>query len=465
MKHRELVGDNLHIARSMVGTGSPVGSVTPTIVGQFYIDDVTNALWRATGLTAVDWAQVSGGAGGASKVLSYGHFTAAIGNTTLWARVDWPLHVKSQAADLYDNFAEYVDCLWDIMEVDDGGNTNGVWIGRRFSTIAALYLFIAAHCVESGSNPGTPAYHVRVKVYDAINSDIDCIDKVWGMNNFYSMLRGRRTYRRTSCHAGDGFINWWLFPAWFEDLCNQNCGFGPGHAYSLGDEAALWWGRNEKKTYGLPKPGFDSEITMGNGRFVWDWGSSDFTPANPVTHRHGVIGVTVSTIMCAFDTVLGTWTWHDPTVLNDFMLAIIMPQYSWLMLYQIGDITDPNRRAIFVKPIGIDKVGLTWFNQSDYDLYAIHTRRDYQPVIRKVTSFVQQSSGKDLTWVARAAWRRPQDGCNATGYSTKMVGRQPILTKFFLRDKVTKEISKLSHATVAVAQRQRGIPFKFEVRS
>lgn len=39
------------------GSGSPVGSVTPSFVNQFYRRTDSPELWQATGLTNADWVQ------------------------------------------------------------------------------------------------------------------------------------------------------------------------------------------------------------------------------------------------------------------------------------------------------------------------------------------------------------------------------------------------------------------------
>ena len=39
------------------GSGSPVGVVTPTAIGQFYSDFTNGVLWQATGLTNTSWIQ------------------------------------------------------------------------------------------------------------------------------------------------------------------------------------------------------------------------------------------------------------------------------------------------------------------------------------------------------------------------------------------------------------------------
>jgi hypothetical protein len=42
---------------NIIGSGSPVGIVTPTCAGQFYTDDTGDILWQAMGLTNTSWHQ------------------------------------------------------------------------------------------------------------------------------------------------------------------------------------------------------------------------------------------------------------------------------------------------------------------------------------------------------------------------------------------------------------------------
>ena len=55
MKHSELTGQDLHRAKSNTGFVSPVGIITPTVVGELYTDFSTNIVWIATGLANGDW--------------------------------------------------------------------------------------------------------------------------------------------------------------------------------------------------------------------------------------------------------------------------------------------------------------------------------------------------------------------------------------------------------------------------
>jgi hypothetical protein len=53
--HYQLQGADLHDAKAKVGSGSPVGVVTPDVVGLLYYDTPGNGLWASIGLTNVDW--------------------------------------------------------------------------------------------------------------------------------------------------------------------------------------------------------------------------------------------------------------------------------------------------------------------------------------------------------------------------------------------------------------------------
>lgn len=45
-------------ANFLSGAGSPVGTATPTIIGQTYLDTTENNLWMSTGLTNTNWVEL-----------------------------------------------------------------------------------------------------------------------------------------------------------------------------------------------------------------------------------------------------------------------------------------------------------------------------------------------------------------------------------------------------------------------
>lgn len=91
--HKDLVGFDLHIARFATGSGSPVGVITPGIIGEVFWDSVSNTAWVAYGLLNTNWTQlVSGGGGGTPAVsvvseTSFGQ-APAVGVSTNYARQD-----------------------------------------------------------------------------------------------------------------------------------------------------------------------------------------------------------------------------------------------------------------------------------------------------------------------------------------------------------------------------------------
>jgi hypothetical protein len=77
--HKDITGDDLHIARAAQSVGSPVGVVTPTILGELYSDSASGQLWFSVGLTNADWVSVTGGAGASTEVAQ----TASIATASL----------------------------------------------------------------------------------------------------------------------------------------------------------------------------------------------------------------------------------------------------------------------------------------------------------------------------------------------------------------------------------------------
>ena len=58
MFHKNLGGQNLHPAKANIISGTPVGNVTPSVIGEFYWDTVDENLYLAIGLTNISWMKV-----------------------------------------------------------------------------------------------------------------------------------------------------------------------------------------------------------------------------------------------------------------------------------------------------------------------------------------------------------------------------------------------------------------------
>lgn len=96
------------------GSGSPVGVVTPSGIGDLYVDDTTPALYQATGLTSADW-QVQGGPSGQGNVVVR-HFPFAYNSAGI-----------STPSGAIPGFAIYTPTIGDILldawwEIDTAWN-------------------------------------------------------------------------------------------------------------------------------------------------------------------------------------------------------------------------------------------------------------------------------------------------------------------------------------------------------
>lgn len=440
----------------------PHGSVlpgAPTAGDSCFLSDGTLHFCFVDGI----WVEISGGGGGGTT-MDYGSFCCCRAEES-WLGSGFPEYVSYHAADIYRNQSTYIDCYWDVLEISEGGVVHQQWLRQKFASVADIYIFIRAN-FAGGVNPDTPMHHAYLRVYDVVGSSVPKIDKIYGMNMFYSMLRGRKNYRKNK-YCIENEPAWNDFRTWFNDLCTQGFGFGPGHIYSPNDEKALWLSRNDVKRYGLPVTGFASNITVTGGRSHWDWGSSSFSPLSvATTYNNTVSPAGISINYCGLYTdMISTWEWIAENSVSSLLATFGSFNMSWLLLYHMQSINDPNHRAIMVKPLGIDRVGLNWFDDVAYDLCALYTRKDTTPVMRKldVTS-AMRSVARDLLWVEITKWRPVNWGYGKPRLSANMIGLQPYTTQFFLRDKTTGEVSPASKSRIVLSQRHRNAPFKFEVR-
>jgi len=402
-------------------------------------------------------------AGGTSR-LEYGTAVVVQGDSTNCIRIDFPPEVNRHAADMYNHPGEYFGkCKFDVFEITGGTPASIVnsWLGQSFANIAALYAFILANFIP-GSGPGRVANWALIKWYDEIDDTYPQISKIWGINKFYSMLRGREHYRDSIYCLTPECIRWNRLALWFEDLCNQNVGFGPGHTYNPNDEKAIWVSRNEKKMYGLPRAGFTSFITSAGDRRIWDWGSSSFDPLPVPVAYVNTPSWGLPLMYCHLDVNTVSWRW-DPVTNYLFMYNTSRTTSSTVVLYAMESSADPNHRSLFLKPLGIDRLGFNWFDRSIYDLYGLYTRKNTSPIIRQLAGIAQETASRDFVWVNRPGWDVVALGPQAR-LSKNMVGLQPWTTQFFLRDKTTKKISRVSVARVVRSQRHYNAPFKYEVR-
>ena len=407
------------------------------------------------------WTLISGAGGGTSRI-EYGSACVLIGEQTNWNQASLPGAVRGTATDLQDNPGVYFGtCKWDLFEIESGGTIVNTWSGLDFANAADLYTFIRANFTP-GVAPNTAANNACVRFYDVIDDAVPKVNKIWGINTFFSMLKGRRRYRDTTLGAIPP-CGWTSFAPWFTDLCNQGIGFGPGHTYALGDEGALWTSRNEPKTHGLPRAGFVSTVQVVSNRRIWDWGASDFSVMpGPGDYANNPSFGALKIYCSLYLPTTTIWSWNS-VLGNSLMQLLASGTYSTIALYALESTSNPNYRSLFLKPVGVDRLGLNWFDTSVYDLYALYTKKNSDPIIRPISLGSMSYPSRDLLWLDKPRWIPPHSG-TAARLTSHMVGKGNYTTQFFLRDKVSKKVSPVSKARVVLAQRHRDAPFKYEVR-
>jgi len=359
--------------------------------------------------------------------------------------------------DIYENPTTYMRCHWDIWEDPTSGGT-GRWEGQRFATLADLYQFLDVNCQRYSVDPNLFEHSIYACCYDIVDTSMTRINKVYGMNTFFSMLKGSHKYKTGAKSVDINNVNWTQFQTWFAELCNQNMGFGSGTTWSPGAERALWLPRTSVKMYGLPRNGFACENVMPPDRWVWDWGSSDFSqiPA-PGTYTHNT-GAATNQIWCFINhSNPSAWTWA--TSATAAMNLCASAQTSGIALYRMVSGT---REAIYIKPVGIDRAGVSWFDTTQYDLEVLYRRMDRSPIITQISTGAQDKYS-DMCWVSKSQWA-PRKAASDARLAFRRTGMEMEDVKFFLRDRTSGKISVPSEATLRGSQGHRNAPFKWLVR-
>ena len=93
--HDQLHGQDLHDAKFHTGFGSPIGVLTPDVVGLGYYDLTAKSAWISTGLTNLDWELF--GSGGEELLQINGELTSIVIGTPVYSSS--PGTVKRAQAD------------------------------------------------------------------------------------------------------------------------------------------------------------------------------------------------------------------------------------------------------------------------------------------------------------------------------------------------------------------------------
>lgn len=359
-----------------------------------------------------------------------------------------------QGNDVAKHYDRYADCLWDIWEVGGSGH----WTGLQFNTEAALYQFLDTNCEHKPLDPLAYRYNIMGRVYDLVDPTVPVINKVWGMNTFLSILKDSRAYKKS--YPVSATASWPRFAQWFNSLAAQNIGLPLGLVYSPGAERLLWLPRTYRTVYHQPYTGF--WMQPGNPslpRSMYDWDTSSIVPwTGGVMNHETAPGVGQNPIAWTFVQAEGGTIWTTSTTPAAAMESAGFPEYSGLVLYRMKHAT-ANQRSLFVKPLGIDRIGTNWFDETKYTLHALYEMEDRTARIKQLDGSGTEAS--DLYWVYKNRWS-PIDGAMMARTGWRSMNKIPSV-RFFLRSNVTGRISAPSSMKVKCFVGEHNAPMKWLV--
>jgi len=382
------------------------------------------------------------------------------GVTPLSGRV-FPGDANSKAPDIAAHYTRYSKCLWDIHEV--GGS--GIWNGLRFATVYDMYEYVSARAAPHLMDPTTYRYEIMATCYDVINQTVPAVVKLYGMNTFYSMLRGHRSYKLSTAAIDGDNVGWMNKAAWFSSVCAAGIGFPTPTGYTASRMRAIWMGRTSMNMYGLPYDGFTCASVTNSARYVYDSGTDTWVPVTP-GHNH--VHVTTpplpgefNKLWCSFKLNSGGATWEISESMEGVSRYGRSSEHSSICLYRMKDATTSAHRSVFIKPVGIDKVGLNYFDTATHELYAVYQSLDRTIKIKPVTPGMRQESS-DLAWVDKMQWF-PYNSGAPTRFGYHRTGMEAPSVRFMLRDRATNEISAPSDMCIRLHEGQRNAPVKWLV--
>ncbi len=327
--------------------------------------------------------------------------------------------------------------------------TTGVIIDDLdFPTVNDMLVWITANVAE---NAGNCTETILARPYETIDETIPVITKMYGLNRFYSSLRGKRKYTSSTATA----IN----SSNMEEQCAQiyNGVWGTAFTNLTIDLGAIWLSAAKKNLYGQPRfrisdgyrVYFESGIVTRKVRnaagTAWKVNTDDtFYFNEPGTFMWATMasgGKTVTTYGYPFAT----------TVIDDHTHGA-----SCVMLCGVEEVPT-NERAVVVKPMGIDQVvtSLPDFSKYHFEMVFMNDETQAFVAMQRFSSIIDfNDTDFDINGakmrINSSEWLNVQvNNSSTTNLASGKWNQFNVNTvRFRLRDKVTNEISNLSYAGI-----------------
>jgi len=370
------------------------------------------------------------------------------------------------ATNLWKNYARhYHNCFVDIVEINDSHNQINAWYRRIFISEASIMAFCASVAQTGG---GVFTNNIQIRFYDIVDFNIPRITKMYGINQFYSVLRGSRNYYPYGNNESRYIFpqaathNWSGLQTFVQDVINVTVPPAAPYTYNAlqNPEGAIWFPSSKSGLYGHPNPTTYVALDGGNarGRRVYSTGSSSFEPA-PVSFI-GAFDLARSTYYAMWT---GTGNWNRLSFSDyEFNVQFRNSDASLIAVYSIQWVSGATYYAAFIKPVGIDNVIINYYDTSKYDLYGHYEAKWFHPDVKQLTPIVNDGAMRSNSiWVLKNTWfwwkmqSFPSSGMNSEEFPS---------CRFFLRDKNTNLVSPYSTSKIVISQGHRGANFKAEIK-
>jgi len=307
------------------------------------------------------------------------------------------------------------------------------------------------------SHAGQADQTLIVRPYETIDQSIPVITRMYGLNRFYSSLRGKNNYRKSVGTA----IN----SSNMEDKCADIFNSIHGSSFTAGtiDTGAIWLSCAKTNTYSSPK-------FFRENDYIVDFANSGTTlrkvrnPADTAwianttdkyenRDRHTIRYATLDTHsnMNIYEVSSGSRNYVDSDMLNGA---------SVLMCVGMEDTNGNHNKAVAVKPMGMDCIVVDYPDFSKYDFEMVYFNYNKQNFV-DVKSF---SSTGDFSYsdvdpnntkmrINSAEWLRT--GVEYSNSTSKYNQIKWDTVRFRLRDKATGKVGELSYAGIVTETRRQ----------
>jgi len=339
--------------------------------------------------------------------------------------------------------------------------TDDEYDGLKFTTLNDIITWL-----NDNTPGGVSAHNMILLPYDEIDNSIPHITKMNGFNRSFYALKGKLRYTvagtGSAIHANDQML----------DACADmyNNVHGPATPVASTDGSNLlgtiWVGNAKKNKYGYF--GFDKIFDSysiyfpygtGNSRYAYNDTDKAYVSAND--GWGGGAGRYIKSTLpqyLVFNTPSSYYVLDD--LINDrkSINEDMNNGASVLAIIGVEDESDNKKKAIVVRPMGIDTIVTNLFDWSKYDLEIVYSNSDMQNYvyIKRLTSsdFDSNTDMDTATSRLRITSNKWLCTCNdnmATKWSPE---RKPHTVRFRLRDKSTGKVGELSYSGIVTERRR-----------